>query len=427
MNKLTTITVVAAAAILFGIMTPDLGLLAAATGSNNDDNKNNHGDDNHHDDKNSNNNWDKNNDDDNGSKNNDDDNGWDHKHDDHNYDETKMQNESPTITVYKIVENTQGSIPSVSSFGMSLNNTQVATNGTMFTVSPNKPVILTESGLSGYEFAEIRGDGHCPENLGGTITLDYGQHIECYVVNRPVGSDGEAKDLPTVKIYKVVINNEDDNIPEMVSFGVRLNNTQVATNGTSYTLSANKPVALTENGLEGYEFVEIRGDGHCPENLGGTITLDYGQHIECYIIDQPESGPIQPGVIFHYNTLQFSFDDPSYGDSCSAPGKVPPCVELANSKLDGSVLVVDDALKTDTTIVLFSVVEEGKIDQDPQAFATSPLCVLSGMGPHTSDYAQEPELFPVENPSGQLGFEFQCSLIEANMFKVSYALIETQR
>ncbi|MEO9309243.1 MAG: hypothetical protein ABI337_03005 [Nitrososphaera sp.] len=236
-------------------------------------------------------------------------------------------------------------------------------------------------------------------------------------------------DPPTVKVYKVVINNQESVVPSVASFGIKLNNTQITTNGTLVTIAPDKPVILNETGLDGYEFVEIRGDGHCPENLGGTITLDNAQHIECYIVNQPaiSSGPVEPGVIFHYNTLQFSFKDPSYGDSCSAPGKVPPCVELANVNLDGSVLVVDDELKTDTTIVLFSVVEQGKIDQNPPQFATSPLCVLSGMGPHTASYAQEPEIFPVTNPTGTLGFEFQCSLIETELSKVSYALIETQR
>lgn len=417
MNKLTAITVIAASALLFGIMTPDI-MQAAATGGNNDKyggNNDKYGDNKYNDNKNyDNKDWGH-------------DDGKDHEHDDHDHDGTDTSKDKPTITVYKVIVNAGDSIPSVSSFGISINGTQVMTNGTEITIEKNKPVTLSEQGLAGYEFVEIRGDGHCPENLGGTVTLDYGQHIDCYIINQPTESDGTTSDPPTIKIYKVVINNEENSPPDMASFGVMLGSTQVTSNGTSITVSPNEPVALTEFGLEGYEFVEIRGDGHCPENLGGTITLDNGQHIECYVIDQPESGPVQPGVIFHYNTLQFSFDDPTYGDSCSAPGKTPPCVELANSKLDGSVLVVDSELQTDTTIVLFSVVEQGKIDQAPPMFATSPICVLSGMGPHNADYAQEPDIFPVDNPSGQLGFEFQCSLIEADMFKVSYALIETQR
>lgn len=321
MNKLTAITVVAAAALLFGMVTPDFGLLANATGKNNTDG------DNHNNQYHKNHNQDDCNDD---------------KYDDHNHDRGSEHD-----------------------------------------------------------------DCHDDDDHNGEV------------INDP----------PTVKIYKVIINNEGNAIPTITSFGIKLNNTQVTTNGTLFTITPNKPVTLIESGLTGYAFVEIRGDGHCPENLGGTITLDNAQHIECYIVNQPinSSGPITPGVIFHYNTLEFNWFDPNVGDSCSAPGKTAPCVELANVNLDRSVLVVDDELKTDTTIVLFSVVENGKISQNPPQFATSPLCVLSGMGPHTTNYAQEPDIFPVINPTGKMGFEFQCSLVEASSFKVSYALIETKQ
>lgn len=325
LNKLTAITVIAAAALLFGMITPDSGLLANATG------KNNTGGDNHNDKNNKNN-----------------------QHDDHD---------------------------------------------------------------------------DCDDDEHGNYDHNHGHDDDYDDCDDDHRGGSKVNDPPTVKIYKVVINNEENVIPTMTSFGIKLNNTQVTTNGTLFTITPNKPVTLTESGLTGYEFVEIRGDGHCPENLGGTVTLDNTQHIECYIVNQPinSAGPIKPGVIFHYNTLEFNWFDPSVGDSCSAPGKTAPCVELANVNLDRSVLVVDDELKTDTTIVLFSVVEDGKINQNPPQFATSPLCVLSGMGPHTTSYAQEPDIFPVTNPTGKMGFEFQCSLVEAESFKVSYALIETKQ
>ena len=388
MNKITILGVIGLAALVFGISTPESGLMASAT-YNNENNGNN----------------------------------GNHHNDNSSYD-------SPKVKVYKVVINNGGNpVPIMSDFGVKLKDTLVTINGTTFTIPKNKPVSLTEMGAPGYSFVEIRGDGHCPENLGGTITLDKGQKIECYIVNQPTPtSGGTVIDPPTVKVYKVVINNAGNPTPTAESFGLSINGGSTLSNGTKVTLQADIPATLTETGLAGYEFVEIRGDGNCPENLGGTITLDAGQDIECYVVSQPidQNGPPDPGVIFHYNTLSFSFADPAYGDSCSAPGKSPPCIELANS-IDGNVLVVDSELQTDTTIVLFSVVETDKVTQTPPQFARSPICVLSGVGPHTVDYAQAPEISPVVNPSGQMGFEFQCSLIEASSFKVSYALIETQR
>jgi hypothetical protein len=392
MNIVTILSVIGLVALVFGLITPDYGLMASATGNNNGNYGGNHGGNNH---------------DDNSSYG------------------------SPKVKVYKVVINNDGNpTPTMTSFGIKLKDTLVTNNGTTFTIPKNKPVTLTESGSPGYEFVEIRGDGHCPENLGGTITLDNGQKIECYIVNQPVSSGGgdPNADPPSVKVYKVVINNSGNPTPSAESFGLSINGGPSLSNGTKITLHADTPAILTETGLAGYEFVEIRGDGNCPENLGGTMTLSAGQDIECYIVNQPidQTGPPDPGVIFHYNTLSFSFADMTFGDSCSAPGKSPPCIELANS-VDGNVLVVDSELQTDTTIVLFSVVETDKVTQTPPQFATSPICVLSGVGPHTVDYAQASEISPVTNPSGQIGFEFQCSLIEADTFKVSYALIETQR
>lgn len=244
---------------------------------------------------------------------------------------------------------------------------------------------------------------------------------------------------PTITVYKIITNIDTSTVPPISSFGIKLNNTSVTVNGTVLPVTANKPVVLTESGAPGYKFVEIRGDGHCPENLGGTITLSSGQNISCYIVNAPETltGPVTPGVIFHYNTLEFSTINPKSHDSCSVP-KSEPCVELANTNIDRSILVVDDQLKTDTTIVLFSLVQQGNL---PNQFASSPLCVLSGMGPHTVEYAQSydpanpptpdeiaanPNIY-VTNPTGKLGFEIQCSLMEADVYKISYALIETQR
>jgi len=334
----------------------------------------------------------------------------------------------PTVKIFKIVLNHQGTFPSISDFGVTLNNVQITQNGTnAIQIPTNTPVSLNEAGLAGYEFVEIRGDGHCPENLGGTITLDRGQHIECYIVNQPTGASDSVSDPPTVKIFKIVLNHQ-GTFPSISDFGVTLNNVQITQNGTNaIQIPTNTPVSLNEAGLAGYEFVEIRGDGHCPENLGGTITLSNGQHIECYIVNRPSSQvtPVEPGVIFHFNTLVLDAGNKRIDDSCSAMGKTLPCVELANVDETNSLLVVDSKLQTDTTVVLFSVVEADKINNGLPA--ESPLCVLSGMKQHTASYAKDPENSPVDQPTGALGFEVNCSLIEPVKYKFSYALIETNR
>ncbi len=396
MKKITILSVIALAALTLGMMTPNFGLLADATnnnGGNNDD------------------------DDDDGN------NGGNHDDDDDN----GNNNKKPTVKVYKVVINNQGHpLPPITNFGVKLNDVPVTVNGTSFTITPNKPVTLTESGLVGYEFVEIRGDGHCPENLGGTITLNKGQNIVCYIVNQPTGTGG-VSDPPTVKVFKVVINHQ-GTFPSIASFGVTLNNAPITQNGTTaIQIPTNTPVTLSESGFAGYEFAEIRGDGHCPENLGGMITLSNGQHIECYIVNSPEGqdAPVEPGVIFHHNTLVLDAGNKFLDDSCSVISMGPPCVELANVNETNSLLVVDTELQTDTTIVLFSVVEADKVNNGLPA--ESPMCVLSGMKQHTTSYANNQIDSPVDQPTGELGFEVNCSLIEPVRYKFSYALIETNQ
>ncbi|MFY9301063.1 MAG: hypothetical protein WAO91_07735 [Candidatus Nitrosotenuis sp.] len=422
MNKITTLAIIAIATLTLGMMTPDLDFVANAADNKKSDkesdkdqktNRNNHDDDDDNDDCDD--------DDSRSSKYGDD----DCNDDDH---DNGAPNTPPTVTVYKVVINNQGN-PSrtIGEFGVKLNNTAVTLNGTSFTLTQDKPVALTESGLVGYEFVEIRGDGHCPENLGGTITLDNEQNIECYIVNQPTGFGDSVSDPPTVRIFKVVLNHQ-GTFPTITDFGVTLNNVAITQNGTlAIPIPTNTPVTLNESGFTGYEFAEIRGDGHCPENLGGTITLSNGQDIECYIVNRPPSqtAPVEPGVIFHFNTLVLDAGDKRSDDSCSAMSKTLPCVELANVNETNSLLVVDSKLQTDTTIVLFSVVEADKINNGLPA--ESPLCVLSGMKQHVASYANNPVDSPVDQPTDALGFEVNCSLIEPLKYKFSYALIETNR
>jgi hypothetical protein len=44
-------------------------------------------------------------------------------------------------------------------------------------------------------------------------------------------------------------------------------------------------LAIDEDGLEGYEFVEITGDAKCPAVLGGEVTLDEGEDLTCTIVN----------------------------------------------------------------------------------------------------------------------------------------------
>ena len=289
----------------------------------------------------------------------------------------------------------------------------------------------------------ITGDGNCPENNGGFVNIENGQNIECTYSDRPVGQAGP---LPTVTL-KVNVIDADLGVTEASppSFQVDGNNAPL---NAPIDLIADKATEITQTNDnvpgdvdENNEVLptKITGDGHCPEVLAGTITLSTGQDIECVF----EYGKvIEPGVIFHFNTLAFSFDDDGYGDSCDNVGTMP-CIELANAQ-DGTILIVDEEIKSDTLIFLFSVIEQDKInnprplDQNGNPImgilASSPLCTFSGISPHDEEYAllpgdpTDPGEFdnPVNNPSGELGFAFTCTLASpSGKYNVNYALIET--
>lgn len=65
-------------------------------------------------------------------------------------------------------------------------------------------------------------------------------------------NDNSSYDSPKVKVYKVVINNGGNPVPIMSDFGVKLKDTLVTINGTTFTIPKNKPVSLTEMGAPGY-------------------------------------------------------------------------------------------------------------------------------------------------------------------------------
>ncbi|MFC1662706.1 SpaA isopeptide-forming pilin-related protein, partial [Patescibacteria group bacterium] len=182
--------------------------------------------------------------------------------------------QAPSITLIKEVINDNGGNAGINDFGLTIGGTPVNSGDTEY-VNANTPVALDEAGLTGYDFVEITGDAKCPDVLGGTATLDEGEHITCTIVN-----DDQA---PSITLIKEVINDNGGNAG-INDFGLTIGGTPVNSGDTEY-VNANTPVALDEAGLTGYDFVEITGDAKCPDVLGGTATLDEGEHITCTIVN----------------------------------------------------------------------------------------------------------------------------------------------
>lgn len=100
---------------------------------------------------------------------------------------------APTITLNKIVDNTNGGTASPTDFTLTVDGQEVIQGLANITTS-NVPHIINEIELPGYQFVKITGDEGCPTTLGGSVTLLSGQNITCTITN--------ASQLGQLKIVK---------------------------------------------------------------------------------------------------------------------------------------------------------------------------------------------------------------------------------
>jgi len=151
------------------------------------------------------------------------------------------------------------------------------------------------------------------------------------------------------------------------------------------------------------------------------------------------------GTIFHHESIQFTTvsatAQAALDDNCDLVHQsltVFNCVEAGRFYVNNEdkFLIVDTELdnNADNMIVLFSVVEANVLGND--GLAESPLCLLSGIGTHTSTGYLDDEGLPTgyvdtDNPdlfmpNGKLGFEISCTDLKVDTnYNVNYALIRT--
>lgn len=104
---------------------------------------------------------------------------------------------APTITLIKEVINDNGGTAEENDFGLTIGDASVDSDETL-EVDANTSYTLDEAGLFGYEFVSISGEG-CPEELGGSVTLNEGESLTCTITNDDVA--------PQLTVIKRVVNN----------------------------------------------------------------------------------------------------------------------------------------------------------------------------------------------------------------------------
>ncbi len=181
---------------------------------------------------------------------------------------------APTITLTKTVVNDNGGTLGANDFGLKVGGTS-ATSGQALAVNANSPVEITELGVSGYLFTSITGDAKCPSVLGGTVTLNEGEVLNCTITNDDVA--------PSLNLQKTVINN--DGGDESASAWTLTATGPTTLSGEGSALSGSTFSAgtytLSESGPEGYAAGSWVCSGGVQE--GSSITLGVGQSANCSI------------------------------------------------------------------------------------------------------------------------------------------------
>jgi len=156
--------------------------------------------------------------------------------------------DAPTLTLSKVVDNSDGGSAGPNDFGISVAGNEVVSGATN-AYTANIPLEINEILPENYVFIEITGDDKCPGALGGTVTLDEGEDISCTITNKYT-------EKPMLTVIKQVIND---------------NGGDAAAGEWTMVVTATNP---SSNNFPG------------AENPGTTITIDAG----AYSVDE-SGGP----------------------------------------------------------------------------------------------------------------------------------------
>lgn len=194
------------------------------------------------------------------------------------------------------------------------------------------------------------------------------------------------------------------------------------------------------NTIVGYTTVLVAGDTHCPSMVGEEFTIKKNKNISCTVYNDDnvsgDGGPIEPGVIFHTDTVQFDLST----EICNVTDDVDKSTILPCAVFDGNsnYMVVPNLLPNEnlheTTLVLLTVM--GVLnDGTPDPFATTG-CTLETVYKMTGDELTDPDgtgtfggpLLGNGDLTSYPMFSFQCSngpMSTSGLFNANFALIET--
>ncbi len=188
---------------------------------------------------------------------------------------------------------------------------------------------------------------------------------------------------------------------------------------------------IMETSVPGYTTVLIADDTECPATVNVPFTLKKGDNISCTIYnDDNGNGSSGGGIIFRHFSMQVQTGNNMLYDSCDgakaiAAGK-NSCIEIVNPEED-QIAIVDSALTSDNTIVLFSIIEAGQLETD--LGAPNPVCTVSAIVEHDKNSfflkdQSDADSLPT-NPSMNNAVVLKCIGIETDkVYNVNYIMVD---
>ena len=286
------------------------------------------------------------------------------------------------ITLNKEIDNSQGgTITDPNAFGLKINDLGVS-HGVENIYSTAGTFSISEIGAPNYVGTLIASE-NCPfESLGNTAELELSNVVECTISNTFVPP-------PTITVYHAVTQDNDGVLgPYASEFNLSVDDTPVTDTDKTVEVVAGVASQIKTNDVDGYSFVLIAGDTKCPTNLEENIILESGDHINCWVYhddDFVEGQSGGEGIIFQRNSMQVLLGDNTAFDSCDKtlnPSEKDPCIEIINADA-GIIGIVDSALTSDQTIVLYSVIEANRLES--KTGAINPTCEISAITQHNKE------------------------------------------
>ena len=299
------------------------------------------------------------------------------------------------ITLYKAITNDNGGTAVPSTFHVKVDSTEV-TLGTPMEIPSGQPHTISETQVLGYSFVLIAGNDRCPALLNEQFTLKAGEKITCAIYNDD-NANGNNPGETTITLKKAVTN-DNGGLLTPADFEIQLDGVVVDQN-TPIPITPGQSHTISEILQEGYSSVLVSGDG-CPSTIDEPFIPDAGESIVCTIYndDEGDGSTGGQGIIFQHNSMQIQLMDKNALDSCDNPSN-SPCIEIISAE-NGIIGIVDSALTSDTTIVLYSVIEADRLDTTTGSI--NPVCSISAIVQHDkqSFYLKDPndDSFP-SNPT----------------------------